>query len=618
MSKKILWVILIPALLLIGGYLALQVWLRTSTAQSGQEGAGQSAANQKMAAEKDTTSKTANKGGPDSQLVTGTKEPSGAGAAQAKAQTDSVSQTSPLDLRPLLIKKIQQLVKNSSNGLYNLAVGDLTLDVLASAVALHNVQLSADAAVLETLKSKGLVPQQVLSISFDDLLIEGVNIDDVITSKTMDYKLVKLVNPVIEIDRYKAGRKSSDGDFSQRFLQQMEKLAVAKLQVQGGSITVHDKVKGGKKKLENVSVLMTDILLNDATRNDQRRFLFAKEAKLEFHDFSMPSKNGLYTLKVGDAYINATGHRVELKNVSYRSPMSKEAFVSRQKVAKEKYDLQFPAITISGIDWWEALNAEEMSAANVRTTGGRLSVFFDRTLPPANKMGNFPNQLLQKLPKQLEIGAINMRNLNFSYEEYNPKTKQSGTVVLNKVQMTLANVTNKKSNKKPMVVTGTGLLMGEVPVSTTFTFDMKNPGAGNFTAKLKLDSFQAPLMNAIAEPLGLIRVDRGEIHSVSINMKGNENEASGEALVHYDKLKLSIMKKAPDEQELKKRKLFSLLANVLVIKNDNPWWLTGEAKKKEAYYKRNPEGGFMNLVWKTAFVGLLKTIGAPEKMAQPK
>jgi hypothetical protein len=81
---------------------------------------------------------------------------------------------------------------------------------------------------------------------------------------------------------------------------------------------------------------------------------------------------------------------------------------------------------------------------------------------------------------------------------------------------------------------------------------------------------------------------------------------------------VSVLKKKGNEQELKERKLFSLLANVLVVKNDNPWWLTGKTRKKEAYFQRDPQGGFMNLVWKTAFVGLLKSIGAPAKMAKPK
>jgi hypothetical protein len=538
MSKKVFWIILIPALLLIGGYIVLQIYLRTSATQNGEKGREQltnvqnTAANGKAAGSQ-SNDKTRSDSKPDDKVMA-----ADAVTASAREAEDSSKKSSPLDLRPLLIKKMQQLVKKSSNGLYDLIVSDLTLDVLASTVALHGVRLRPDAAVLQDLKSKGLLPQQVLSLSFDDLVIDGINIDDAITSKSMDYKLVKLVNPVIEIDRYKANKKSSsDGDFSQRFLQQMEKLAVEKLQVQGGSITVHDKVKGGTQKLQKVAVLMKDILLNDASRNDKNRFLFAKEAQLEFHDFSMQSKDKLYTMKIGDAFINATGRKVELKNVSYGSPLSKQEFVARQKVAKEKYDLRFPTVTISGIDWWEAMNGDEISAGQVSTAGGKLAVFFDRRLPPTNKMGSFPNQLLAKLPKKLDIDKINLRNLSFSYEEFNPKTGQSGTVVLDKVAMAITNVTNKRSNQKPVEVDGTALLMGEVPVTTKFTFDMKKPEAGNFTATLQLDSFQAPIMNSVTEPLGLLKVDRGDIHSVFITMKGNEKEAAGEALVRYDKLK---------------------------------------------------------------------------------
>jgi hypothetical protein len=57
---------------------------------------------------------------------------------------------------------------------------------------------------------------------------------------------------------------------------------------------------------------------------------------------------------------------------------------------------------------------------------------------------------------------------------------------------------------------------------------------------------------------------------------------------------------------------------LLVVKNDNAWWLTGKTRTKDAYFQRDPQSGFMNLVWKTAFVGLLKSIGAPAKMAEKK
>ncbi len=94
------------------------------------------------------------------------------------------------------------------------------------------------------------------------------------------------------------------------------------------------------------------------------------------------------------------------------------------------YSLSLPTITISGVDWWPAFNGEEVMASEVETNGGKFSVYFDRAMLPTNKMGNFPNQLLMKLPIKLNIDRLKIRNLDVSYEERNPLSQQSGTVYL--------------------------------------------------------------------------------------------------------------------------------------------------------------------------------------------
>ena len=58
----------------------------------------------------------------------------------------------------------------------------------------------------------------------------------------------------------------------------------------------------------------------------------------------------------------------------------------------------------------------------------------------------------------------------------------------------------------------------------------------------------------------------------------------------------------------------SFLANAFVLKKDNP--KEGESLRNvQAEFKRNPDGGFFMLVWKTIMAGALKTTGAPARMA---
>ncbi|RYZ46588.1 MAG: hypothetical protein EOO14_24430, partial [Chitinophagaceae bacterium] len=182
MGKKVLWIFLVPLLLVIAGYLALQVYLRTG----------------KDAAE---------------QPVTGAENRAAADTGRDKPDSLGRKKISPLDLRPLFIQKLQGVISKSTRGLYSLSVGDMEMDVLASQVSLKEVALRPNETVVAQLRAAGELPANIFTISFEGLTIDGINLDDAISSKTMDYKLVKLVKPVIRIERQRKTPKKG-GDFS--------------------------------------------------------------------------------------------------------------------------------------------------------------------------------------------------------------------------------------------------------------------------------------------------------------------------------------------------------------------------------------------------------------------
>lgn len=589
MGRKIFWVVLIPALLIIGGYIALQIFLRN---------------------DKDKT---------ESQQAATTKN-STANPKEDSTKTDSLGgkKVSALDLRPLFIQKLQSLVNKTTNGLYQLAVGDMEVDVLTSQASLRNVTLQPDAAILQQLRSAGELPPNVFTISFAALAIEGINLDDALTSKTMDYKIIKLVNPVIKIDRYGDNPSKKNGDFSEQFLKEMEKLAIDRVVVENGRMEVHDKKKGTAKTFRNIGVVMKNILLNSSTRTDQDRFLFAKEASMEFHNFTTSLNKGLYNFSIKDALINATGKQVVLKNLRLGSPLSKQAFMKKQSHATELYTLTIPRATINGVDWWTLLNGDAVEAGTVQTKGGSFRVYFDRSLPPKNKMGNFPNQLLAKLRLALNVTRMQLQNLDIAYEEFNPVSGQSGTVSLPNTNITILNLHNNPNRRQPVVVSGTSRLMGSIPLQASFRFPLQQAKKGNFSATLRTGPFDGKVLNTITRPLGMLNIDEGSVKKFEASMQGHEWGASGTASLQYKDLKLSMLEKNKEGKGMNDKNLLSFLANALVIRNSNPAKEGEAVQKKEASFDRDPNSGFMNLVWKTAFTGILKTIGAPQKMANSK
>ena len=101
MGRKLLYIILIPAMLLAGGYLFLRFSMQTTIK----------------------------------------KEEQATGEKLSTTDTLGYKKTSVLDLRPLFIKRVQQLLKKSSNGLYNLSVEDMQVDLLASKLVMTGIRI---------------------------------------------------------------------------------------------------------------------------------------------------------------------------------------------------------------------------------------------------------------------------------------------------------------------------------------------------------------------------------------------------------------------------------------------------------------------------------------------
>jgi len=116
--------------------------------------------------------------------------------------------------------------------------------------------------------------------------------------------------------------------------------------------------------------------------------------------------------------------------------------------------------------------------------------------------------------------------------------------------------------------------------------------------------------------LGLFRIKKGELKSLVAHIRGNNYTSSGDVLMLYNDLHITPMKKDVENPgALKKKTVTSFIANTFVLKDENPS-KDGSLRKANASFTRK-SGTFFNMIWKTTFIGILKTIGAPEKLAYP-
>ena len=542
------------------------------------------------------------------------------------AETSGKNPDSTADLRPLFIAKLQQLVKQGSKGLYDLSIDSMDVDLLRSVVVLMNVKMVPDKNIWAALDSSRQAPDDVFKMSFDKLTIKGINLDDILTRKTMDFREIEITGPIIESFHEKKSynqTKTVDSiTLFQRLTNEMEKIAIGKLIIRNGNFISHSSARKKAMRLKDIEMRFADILIDSSTQYAKDRFLFAKHVMLSMQNYVVNTTDDLYECKIGSLMIQAPQQTMTITNLSLASRYNRALFQKKLVHQKEMYDCRVPSITIQGIDWYGLMNEQQFVANNINVSDPVVKIFLDRSLPmQPSRTGNFPNQLLMKLPLKISVSKMNVRNADVTYEEFNPKSEQSGSLNMDKVNLAITGVTNMPHEIKKIkqtIVKGTGRFVKQIPVKSEFVFDLVQHKRGKFSASLTTGaSFQGSIMNGIALPLGLLKIEKGTVSKFNVKMNGDETNASGDVLMLYNDFKISVYEKDEGKKELDKKGLVGFFANTFVIKDDNP--KKGEAPRHpQAGFQRDPQKGFFNLVWKTALTGVLETVGANPKLAEKK
>jgi hypothetical protein len=531
---------------------------------------------------------------------------------------------SALDLRPRIIEKLQELVKKGSNGLYQLSVHEIEPDLIASTVSIREVLLSPDSAVLRQMQSSGSAPDNVFRISLDAVRIEGIGPQDFLGRDAVDLKTIYITNPTIEIFHSKTATKAKKDSLtlSQRLAGQMKHLAVEKIVLQKGTLILHHLKKNTTTRFRDIAMELSDLLMDPSTQNDKSRFVFANRASFSFENFSMPTSDHLYDVKMGRVSVSTDQGLMTGKNISLQPRFSKTEFQRRVGVMQERYAFSFPFIRFRKMDWWRLLNEESLEAGEAEIRSADLEVYLDRSLPPGKvHMHDFPHQLLMRLPIRVNIPRLKFSNAKLRYEEHNPSSGKTGKVDFSHLNGVITNLTNISSvirRRNTAQVSATAVFLNRVPMTMGLRFNLAGYKTGAFSASLKVNDFDGTILNPVSEPIAMFLIKRGNVKSLTAATSGDNYKASGKVLLLYDDLHIVPLKKDGDKPGgLKKKSVTSLLANKLLIKDENPKG-GHEPRNPDCSFTRDPHGSFFNLVWKTTFVGILKTIGAPEKLAYTK
>jgi hypothetical protein len=516
--------------------------------------------------------------------------------------------------KPILTTKIKEGVYEASKHLYKVDFTDIHLNLLTGGVVLDNIVLTPDSNIYQKLKLAKKAPAHLFRIKLPHLRLSRVGIWNAYFDKKITMNSIVLDHPSIDMIYSKVPKRTDTVKDERTLYQQLSK-SLRSIRINTISIVDADfDYYNGTKRLnavKHLTVNVKNILVDSLSQFDSTRVFYSKDISFAMSGYQSLTKDKMYNLKVDTVRGSIGKKTVVVKGLKFIPMYPDLTFSRKYKVQKDRYDLSFSEITLTGVDFIGLNDDGDLRAKRIKIGPAKVAVFMNRELavPNFDKGKNYPHNALKRLPIPTIVDTLSLSKVDIAYTEYNPKSKERGTLRLENLTGNVLNLTNdslRLTKNNHAIANLTTYIMGTGKMNVKIDFNLTAPNAP-FTYVGEIGAFNMKVLNPLSKSLGDVEIESGTIQSASFAISANQYNSKGVVKLYYNNLKVNLLKEGDDGQKEKKG-LLSFIANTVLIRDDNP--TKGEpARTANVSFQRLPQGSFFNLMWKSVFVGIREIVG---------
>ena len=211
--------------------------------------------------------------------------------------------------------------------------------------------------------------------------------------------------------------------------------------------------------------------------------------------------------------------------------------------------------------------------------------------------------MVEQIPFPLEIDTIKVGNSKITYSQISEGKSQPGSLIFEQLSALITHAVSLDSLQSgEMLIHGEAVLNGFAPMRMDVTVPYTSDSTQEkFSLKASVDPFSLPSLNGILGDLVSVNITSGKMQKLEITMDASRFGSSNFMKFEYDDLKLELR-----DENAQKKKLMSIVANVLTSSNNLP-----ENKNyKTATFQtdRNVYRGTFNLIWESVREGMLEIV----------
>ncbi|MCZ4224178.1 hypothetical protein [Pedobacter rhodius] len=526
--------------------------------------------------------------------------------------------------RPLLTEQIKTLLYKSTDSLYTISFTKVSTNILTGSATLQNVKITADINRYKKLVTLKRAPNNLYTVTLKKLVVKHfhpltlyrekkLTIEEVLFDKPEVY----MVNRQLDFNENRAPRPvESPYKFISKSL---KAFSISKILFRDASFNYVNKNvnKFDVFSIHDLNITLVDLLVDSTSFEDSTRIYLLKDVLLNLKNYNYQTPDKMYNIKLDQLDFKASTGLLNIKKFVLEPLYDEMKFGQVAGYAKDRFSISMNDISLNGINLPLYISRQELRAKEMSIANGFVAVFNDNSLPkqPAeSRIGKYPHQLLQRITAPILVNKIQLKDIDISYAVYNQESGQRGRISFEHTSGIIRNTTNIEKVKMVNPIMEANLnsyLLGQGKLDVDFKFNL-TANTGDFSYSGILQNFNARVLNQITKPLGLVRINRGNVDKLKFNFKADDFGSKGTVDFSYFDLSVALMKNDPTKDHLVKRGLISFLANALIINSENPG-PDGKFISAKVNYVRAENTSFFNMIWKTLFLGVKYSIGITEE-----
>lgn len=528
--------------------------------------------------------------------------------------------------KPLLQEQLKELVLKSSNGLYHIEYSGFDLNVASGNVTLTNFRLLPDTQAYKKLVALKKAPDNLFILSVEKLSIKNAGARKAYQERILDIDDISIRKPALTIinKRYafngavKIGRPQTPYQLIKKIFRQLHIKTIYLNDISLNYINKNSVVTK-QTALEHVDVKISEIVVDSVSEKDPGRFYYTKGVEVTLHDYHYATTDSLYKGEIKNIYFNTAQRRIVLDKISFLPRYSRAGFYKQTGGAGDIYSLIFKRIDINGLDLQRFLRDQKLYAGTMDVINADIGIYTNNAYKGKESLtrGKDPQQALQKVALNMGLKRLNIKNATINYSETDATSGATGQVIFTRTNGYILNVTNDKAVKREnpyMRAFINTRFMDAAPLKVNFKFDLDaKDGAFNYSGEL--GRFDGRVLDKLVKPLAFVHVQSADIEKLIFDVDASNYGGKGKLEFYYKNLKLQLLKKVAGKAGLQKQGFLSLLANDLVIDDNNPD-KRGVFRPGPIDLKRGPTVTFFTFLYQGLLDGLKPSVGFDKKTEQ--